>query len=191
MYSNKHNAKEYPNKREHTATLRRFYIMIPTGASHKHLHINPNEKKTGKRVATSLLRVDPQHDCPELVPRASRARTSRQRAPLDQRALLDHVHRSTMCTSRHVHLSATCASRALAPLDNSPRSSPLVRAFPARLTASSFPSPLRLHTPHPLSNASLSTHAPRPPFGRVASAPPIARTRHPSPLPFLASETGR
>ena len=51
-------------------------IMIPTGASHKHLHINTNEKKTGKEVATSLLRVDPQHDCSELGPRASRARTS-------------------------------------------------------------------------------------------------------------------
>ena len=53
------------------------------------------------------MHVDPQHDCSELVPHASRASASRPRAPLD------NVHLSTTCTSRqraplgHVHLLTT------------------------------------------------------------------------------------
>ena len=94
--------KIYPTTR-HTATLTQLY-----NSPHRRLPqaFTQTHKRKEKGVATSLLHVDPQHDRSELVPRASRARASRQRAPLD-----------------NVHLSTTCTSRQRAPLDNSPRSS--------------------------------------------------------------------
>ena len=133
------------------------------------------------------MHVDPQHDRSELVPRASRARTSRQRAPLD------NVPLSATCASRqraplgHVRLST------LAPLDNSPRSSLRlhsalsVQLLHGRFLHSSAPQHVLCHVRLALFSSStlLSqvpfSNVPRPLFGHVASAPPIARTRHPSP----------
>ena len=189
------NISGYANTRQHLDDS----IMIPTGASHKHLHINPNEKKTGKGVATSLLRVDPQHDCSELVPRASRARTSRQRAPLDQRALLDHVHRSTTCTSRPTCASQHVCSAPFSRLHSLLSTSAFQNVRPhARLSRTlTCASCARAPHQHVLSQGSLSPLRPSAFHSPPSSghAPTVSanreRTRHPSPLPFLTSEAGR
>ena len=69
--------KNIPNKREHTATLTRFYFNR-LGASHRHLH-KPNEKKKESRLpcgASSLCDRSLSSSCvvPELVPRACTCR---------------------------------------------------------------------------------------------------------------------
>ena len=173
-------------------------ILIPTGASHKHLHINPIKEKR-KGVATSLLRVDPQHDClAPLVPRASRAS---RLAPLEHVRLASNVRFSARLAPRQ-HVFSQAAS-ALFP------HSTLVRAFQARLIASSF-LPLRLHTELSLSRVPLehvrlthtstqtcflstrpSTTCPALFWARCNRVRQSGEDTPPLPLPLLASETGR
>ena len=148
--------RKYPTRR-HTATLTQLYNnphrRLPQAFAHK-----PNKEKKG--VATSLLRVDPQHDClaclAPLVPRASRA-------------------------SRLSRLPATCASQARAPLSNVRLSATC--AFLSQFSSSSSLTHRQTRAlPHKYSTLlSPSATAPRPLLGALHPCPPIGMTRHPSP----------
>ena len=184
-----HNAaKEYPNKREHTATLRRFYSnphrRLPQAFTHK-----PNKRKRKESPlpfcasthSTTASRLSP------LVPRASCLSST---CASQQLAPLSNVRLSATCASQHVlchvRLASTSSRKQLQlssgrvptrPLSSSPECFSTRAPSCAPLTYSALLSP--------------STTAPRPLLGALHPCPPIGRTRHPSPLPFLASETGR
>ena len=164
--------------------------ITPTGASHKHLHINPIKKRE-KEVATSLVRVDPQHGLlAPLVPRASRAsRASRLSclAPLVPRASQQRAP-STTCTFHNVHLplrlSSTllCAASQAASLSQVHTQNSLSRAplEHVRLTHSSTQTCFLLPTLRPALF-----------WARCNRVRQSGEDTPPLPLPLLASETGR
>ena len=139
MYSNKHNAKR--NTTDYATPSNTYTILFypPTGASHKHSHMNPiKEKKKESRLPFFTSTT-----ARPLRARASRLSstcvsttcTSRQRAPLDNVHLsgapLDNVRLSSTCTSRQLSQVLTqtplCSLRALPPHER-PSARPLPRA---------------------------------------------------------------
>jgi len=99
MYKQQHNAKKYPNKRDarqhlYNSTLSR------QAPSHKHLHINPNEKKTGKesRLPCSALTT-------ARLPRASRSSRASQARASRATCASQHVFPAPSLDSTHTTLS--------------------------------------------------------------------------------------
>jgi len=200
-YSNKHNAKVYPNTRTHGNTY--TILLYPRQApSHKHLHNNPNKKKHRKGVATSLQRVDPQLDClaplVPLVPLVPRKTVPLvQRALLEPRAFLTH-------TLFHVRFAGT------SPPAHTQTPHSLLRAlFHDTSALSTLSLTLSPTSPQTLSERSQDSHSLLALFDRSAfPTRPLRvllalfwarwiRVRQsgedtlPLPRPFLASESGR
>ena len=155
----------YPRLRDTRQHLNDSTI-VPTGASHEHLH-NPNKRKQEKEVATSLLRVDPQLDClAPLVLRASRAR-----------ALLEHVRLSS-----HVRFSSPVRFSARLP-PRAPRQHVFSQAPHVRFFTRPFPSlSLTTQTTRPPASTSLTSLCVR--FASTSSA--TCASQHAFPSPFRA-----
>ena len=129
--ANKRQAIEkYTRIREHSATLKQFYIS-PTGAFPQSFTHNPNKRKN-EGVATSLERVDHSTTAP-----------SSGLAPLVHVRLV-HVHLSYTCTSRDSPGTPHTARPLRALFPSQPRS---LRALfhTASISTSAFPHSLDLY----------------------------------------------
>ena len=170
--------------------------ISPTGASHKHLHINPNEKKREKESRLPCCASISQHDrLAPLVPR--------KHVRLSCLAPLVHVRFPTRLLPRaprqHVFSAHSqtphFSLRALSPHER-PSARPLPRAprpllSELCLSSNSLSCGLLKLSTHERPSARPLRTAPRSLLGALHPSPPIGRTCHPSPLPFHASETGR
>jgi len=190
--------------------------LTPTGASHKHLHINPIKKREKERSRNFPCARRPTARSPR-ASRASRLSCLSSTCASQQRAPLSNVRFSP------AHRQTRALSPSLSVSDHSATSFHLSHVLTRALLNTSFHRTLSKYSPtraplctcahrtlskYSATRAPLCTcahrtlfkysdllspsHCAPPSSGRVASVSANReRTRRPSPLPFLASETGR